>query len=104
MQSVKDIKNRIKSVSETAQITRAMELISASKMQKASARYNNSQAYFNKVRKIIYDIAANADFDEPHPYLTLSKDKKRAFLIIGSDKGMSGDYNHAVISYATEAV
>lgn len=104
MQSVKDIKNRIKSVSETAQITRAMELISAAKMQKASARYNSSQAYFTKVRKIIYDIVKFSDFDEPHPYLTRKKEGKHAYLIIGSDKGMSGDYNHAVISFASETV
>ncbi len=104
MQSVKDIKNRIKSVSETAQITRAMELISAAKMQKASTRYNSSQAYFNKVRKIIYDIVKFSDFDEPHPYLNLKKGGKHAYLVIGSDKGMSGDYNHSIISFASEIV
>lgn len=104
MQSVKDIKNRIKSVSETAQITRAMELISASKMQRASVRYNNSQEYFNKVRKVIYDIVVNAEFDEKHPYLTEGRKGKKAYVVIGSDKGMSGDYNHSVISYASEII
>lgn len=104
MQSVKDIKNRIKSVSETAQITRAMELISASKMQKASVRYNNSQAYFTRVREIIYDIVAHADFEERHPYLTEGREGRRAYVVIGSDKGMSGDYNHSVISFAAGLV
>ena len=73
MQSVKDIKSRIKSVSETAKITRAMELISASKMQKSSARYNSSQDYFGKVGKAIYNIVAHTDFEERHPYLTAGK-------------------------------
>lgn len=101
MQSVKDIKNRIKSVSETAQITRAMELISASKMQKASVRYNNGRAYFDLIRPIVYDVAKNADFAESHPYLS-EREGKRVFLVLGSDKGMSGDYNHAIVTYTLE--
>ena len=101
MQSVKDIKNRIKSVSETAQITRAMELISASKMQKAAARYNGGKAYFELIRPIVFDVAKNTDFSEPHPYLT-EREGKRVFLVLGSDKGMSGDYNHAVATYTLE--
>lgn len=101
MQSVKDIKNRIKSISETAKITKAMELISASKMQKSSVRYNNSQAYFNQVRRVIYDIVAHTNFDEKHPYLTDGRSGKRGYVVIGSDKGMSGEYNHAVINFAS---
>jgi len=102
MQSVKDIKARIKSVSETAQITKAMELISASKMQRASVKYNDSQAYFNNVRQIIGEIARTVDFDEEelHPYLQNNREGKKAFLIIGSDKGLSGDYNHSIESFA----
>lgn len=104
MQSVKDIKNRIKSVSETAQITRAMELISASKMQKASVRYNNSLAYFEKVRPIINEIAADYEFAVPHPYLDANREGRRAYIVIGSDKGMSGDYNHAVNTFASSVI
>lgn len=106
MQSVKDIKARIKSVSETAKITRAMELISASKMQKASVRYNNSQAYFVKVRRILGDIMRNTEFDEDniHPYLDGKRKGRRAYLIIGSDKGLSGDYNHALNEFAHKTI
>ena len=104
MQSVKDIKSRIKSVSETAQITRAMELISASKMQKASVRYNNSLAYFEKVRPIINEIANNYEFTEPHPYLDTDREGRRAYIVIGSDKGMSGDYNHAINTFASNEI
>ncbi len=106
MQSVKDIKARIKSVSETAKITKAMELISASKMQKASVRYNNSQAYFIKVRRILGDIMNNTEFDEDnmHPYLDGKRAGRKAYLIIGSDKGLSGDYNHAVNEFAKSVI
>ncbi|MGN1042008.1 MAG: FoF1 ATP synthase subunit gamma [Christensenellales bacterium] len=105
MQSVKDIKARIKSVSETAKITRAMELISASKMQKASVRYNDCQAYFVKVREIIGDIIHNAEpTDSPHPYLDGNRKGKKAYLIIGSDKGLSGDYNHALNEFAHSVI
>ncbi len=104
MQSVKDIKTRIKSVSETAKITRAMELISASKMQKSSARYNSSQDYFGKVGKVIYNIVTHTDFEERHPYLTAGRPGKKCFLVIGSDKGLSGGYNHAVTGFALEII
>lgn len=101
MQSIKDIKSRIKSVSETAQITRAMELISAAKTQKAAARYNNSRAYFDQVRPLLFNIVRSVEFDEENYYMTVREGKK-AYLVIGSDKGMSGDYNHAIISYVME--
>lgn len=106
MQSVKDIKARIKSVSETAKITKAMELISASKMQKASVRYNNGQAYFKNVREIIADIIRNVELDDDnlHPYLDGNRKGKKAYLIIGSDKGLSGDYNHALNTFARERI
>ncbi|MBR1746711.1 MAG: ATP synthase F1 subunit gamma [Clostridia bacterium] len=101
MQSIKDIKGRIKSVSETAQITRAMELISASKMQKASVRYNNSREYFDRIRPIVLDIVNNTTFDEPVRYLSVRPGKK-AYLVIGSDRGLSGDYNHSIVSFVAE--
>ena len=104
MQSVKDIKSRIKSVSETAQITRAMELISASKMQKASVRYNSSLAYFEKVRPVINEIANNYEFVTPHPYLDPNREGRRAYIVIGSDKGLSGEYNHAITTFASSVI
>ena len=101
MIGVKDIRNRIKGVSETAQITRAMELVSASKMQKASLRYNNSLAYFQKIRPVVLSIASEIRFAESHRYLKKTAGK-RGFLVIGSEKGLSGDYNHNVVSYTLQ--
>lgn len=104
MENVKDIKVRIKSVSETAQITRAMELISASKMQKGSIKYANNRAYFIQVRECLSSIINNSEFYSKHTYLMEKKGGATYFLIIGSDKGLAGDFNHTLLSYATEQI
>lgn len=104
MENVKDIKVRIKSVTETAQITRAMELISASKMQKGSVKYANNRAYFMRVRECLSSVLNNSEFYSKHMYLKKKQGGETYFLIIGSDKGLAGEYNHTLISFATQEI
>jgi len=104
MKNVKEIKARIKSITETAQITKAMELISASKMQKASLKYNNNRAYFSRIRECIFDILTYGDLNTEQIYLKKRQEGYTFFLIIGSDKGLAGEYNHSLLSFAANEV
>lgn len=99
MDNIKEIKARKKSVTETAQITRAMELISASKMQKGSIKYANNRAYFMRVRECLSSILNNTEFYTKHKYLKRNQGETY-FLIIGSDRGLAGEYNHTLLNFA----
>jgi len=103
MDNIKEIKARKKSVTETAQITRAMELISASKMQKGSIKYANNRAYFMSVRECLSSILNNTEFYTKHKYLKRNQGETY-FLIIGSDRGLAGEYNHTLLNFAKEEI
>lgn len=103
MQNIIDIKNRSASIKETSQITKAMEMISTSKLRKANKKYINNTAYFNKVRMTIKDILTHTG-DISHPYLRKQQGEKTAYIIIASDKGLAGDYNHRVLKFAFDEV
>ncbi len=104
MQSIKEIKTRIKSVTDTAKITKAMELISASKMSSYSAKYSNNMLYYSHVQEVISNIIWSASTDIQHKFLEKRTEGKNAFIIIGSDKGLAGDYNYSLLKYANNVI
>ena len=101
MNNTNEIKHRIKSISDTRQITKAMELISISKMKKALARYESNATYFDKVRYTIKDILMHSH-DVDHKYIHHRPDKRTAYIVIAGDKGFAGGYNHNVLNMAWE--
>jgi len=101
MNNTNDIKHRIKSIADTRQITKAMELISISKMKKALARYESNAAYFDKVRYTIKDILLHTHEIE-HKYVSHRADRRTAYIVIAGDKGFAGGYNHNVLNKAWE--
>lgn len=101
MNNTIDIKHRIKSVTDTRQITKAMELISVSKMKKALQRYENNAAYFEKVQYTIKDILLHSHEIE-HKYIMHRPNKRTAYIVIAADKGLAGGYNHNVLNLAWE--
>lgn len=105
MASIGDIKHSIRSISETEQITKAMQLISTSKMRKAIARFEADSAYFSRVQASMKDILIHSrDTDIDNPYIVEKKDGKAAFIVIAADKGMCGGYNHNVLNLAYENI
>lgn len=98
-----DIKNRIKSIKDTKQITKAMELISISKMKKANVKYENNLTYFEKVRQTIKDILMHTS-DLSHSYLERKEGNRTAYVVIASDKGLVGGYNKNVLNLAWEHI
>lgn len=91
--SMKDIKNRIKSVESTMQITKAMELVASSKLRKARERVERSRPYFNIMHQALSDIAySNTDFSSP--FVTPREVSKTCYVMIAGDRGLAGGYNN----------
>lgn len=99
---MKDIKRRIKSVGSTRQITKAMELVSSSKLRKAKLRAEQARPYFNELYKSMCEIAsANTDFST---VFTVKRPiKHRLFIVIAGDRGLAGGYNSNVLKMAVAA-
>ncbi len=90
--SMKTIKNRIKSIRSTMQITKAMELAAASKMRTALERTERSKPYFNILRETLDDIAKdNRDFTS---VFTREREGRTCRIVIAGDRGLAGGYNH----------
>ena len=97
MPSGKEIRNKIKSVQNTRKITKAMEMVAASKMRKAQERMQAARPYGEKVRCIAANLArANSEYQ--HPFLTSPPAVKRAGLIVvTTDKGLCGGLNTNIL-------
>ena len=105
MANITDIKARIKSINDTRQITKAMELISVSKVKRAQARYDQNLLYFKSLIKSISNLLANADCVEcGEDYFELRPEGKTAYIVISSDKGLAGGYNHNVLNMAYDII
>ncbi len=101
MRNIADVKNSIKAIHETQQITSAMKLISTSKMQKAIARYDANLLYFNRVRAALKDILIHSH-ELHHTFLEHHAQGTPAYIVIAADKGLCGGYNHNILNYAYE--
>ena len=94
--STKEIKTRIRSMESTKQITKAMEMVAASKLRHAQARVANSRPYFEILYSTINDIVDhNQDFSSP--YLTQRPVKKSLYIVIAGDRGLAGGYNNNIL-------
>lgn len=94
--STKDIKNRIRSMESTKQITKAMEMVASSKLRQAQARVADSRPYFEILRNTIDSIVSyNRDFVSP--YLKTRVGNKALFIVIAGDRGLAGGYNSNVL-------
>ena len=96
--SMKDIKSRIRSMESTKQITKAMEMVAASKLRGAQDRAVSSRPYFETLYATMNDIA-DSTMDFVSPYLT-KKEGKTLFIVIAGDRGLAGGYNSNVLKLA----
>ena len=94
--STKEIKNRIRSMESTRQITKAMEMVAASKLRRAQSQVLSSRPYFEILYSTIADIAAtNRDFSSP--YLKERPVNKVMYIVIAGDRGLAGGYNSNIL-------
>ena len=92
MASMRDIKRRIKSVSSTQQITKAMNLVASSKLSKAKGRFMETQPFFKHTRRAIGNIVKGNGVTT-HRYLAERSVKKTCVMVITGDRGLCGGYN-----------
>jgi F-type H+-transporting ATPase subunit gamma len=92
MASGKEIRGKIRSVSNTQKITRAMEMVAASKMRKAQDRMQASRPYAEKMRQVIGHLA-HAHPEYRHSYMVEREAKRVGFILISTDRGLCGGLN-----------
>ncbi len=100
MASMRDIKRRRVSIQGTQQITKAMKLVSTVKLQRARAGAERSKAYFNCMYETVNSILARVGQVE-HKYLMAGESKKKAVIVITSNRGLAGGYNSNVVKLIT---
>ena len=104
MANIREIKLRIKSVTDTRQITKAMKLISAAKLKKAQQQLERTLPYFNTVKITIADILSRSGeinskyFDQR----TEKENPATGIFVLTGDKSLTGGYNHNIIKYAEQ--
>ncbi|MDG5787308.1 ATP synthase F1 subunit gamma [Evansella sp. AB-P1] len=98
MASLRDIKSRIGSTKKTKQITKAMQMVSAAKLNRAQTKATSFVPYTEKIREVVSSIASGTETAISHPMLE-SRDevKKTAYIVITSDRGLCGAYNSGLL-------
>jgi F-type H+-transporting ATPase subunit gamma len=101
MPSLRDIRRRIKSISNTSQITRAMQMVAASKMRKAQQATLTTRTFGQLLYRIQRHATTHAT-DFTHPLLEVREIRKRAVILVGTDKGLCGSLNTNLFRAATQ--
>jgi len=101
MPSLRDIRHRIKSVGSTAQITRAMQMVAASKMRKAQQSALTTRPFGQLLYRIQRRAITHAR-DFTHPLLEVREVRKRAVILVGTDKGLCGSLNANLFRVASQ--
>jgi len=99
----KEIRTKIKSIKNTQKITRAMEMVAASKMRKAQERMRASRPYAEKILGVVGHLA-NAHPEYRHPFLVERPAKRVGFIIISTDRGLCGGLNSNTFKSAVHAM
>ena len=101
--STKEIKTRIKSMEATRQITKAMEMVAASKLRRAQAQIQSSRPYFQILSDTIDTIVAtNKDFSSP--FLAERPVNKVLYIVIAGDRGLAGGYNSNILKMVQQEI
>lgn len=102
-ESTRDVKRRIKGIGSIKQITKAMELVSSSKLRKARERLEKSRPYYNTVYENIREVLENAG-NMKHPYLDVRDVKRSLYIVITADRGLAGGFNSNIIRTVEEQI
>ncbi len=103
MDSLRDIKKRIKSIKNIQQITRAMEMVAANRLKKAEARALAARPYAENITKILSHITESTP-EKAHFFTPKEEVKKIMVILITSDKGLCGAYNTNVIQHTLKFI
>ena len=99
MSSLKDIKNRIKSVRNIQQITKAMKMVAASRIRKAEDQLKAARPYAEKLKEVVFDLTSGME-EVLHPLMEVRQVENVAVIVVSSDKGLCGAYNNNLLKMA----
>ena len=102
-ETTREIKRRIRGISNTKQITKAMELVSSAKLKRARERLDKSRPYYETVLYNIGEILATTG-NMKHPLLDTREVKSSLYIVIAADRGLAGGYNGGVIRLAEKRI
>ncbi len=102
MANLKEIRNRIASVTSTRKITSAMKMVSAAKLRKAQEAIIRMRPYANRLHTILTDLGDSIKGDEDNPYLAERELEKVMIVVIASNRGLCGAFNSLVIRRAIQ--
>ncbi|WMT40705.1 ATP synthase F1 subunit gamma [Paenibacillus sp. D2_2] len=100
---MREIKRQIKSVQNTRQITKAMEMVASAKLRKAQETAQSSRPYVEKLREVVSSIATGSN-GVSHPMLVSRPVKRTAYIVITSDGGLVGGYNANMLRTVTDFI
>ncbi len=101
MASTRDLRRRIKSIKNTSQITKAMQMVAASKMRKAQQAALAGRPYASLMNEVLAEVSAGAG-DFSHPLLARREVKKRCVVVVSTDKGLCGGLNSNLLREAAK--
>jgi F-type H+-transporting ATPase subunit gamma len=101
MPSTRDIRRRIRSVKNTAQITKAMQMVAAAKMRKAQQAALAGRPYATLMNEVLGEVSGSAG-DFTHPLMEKREVRKRALIVVSSDKGLCGGLNSNLLREAAK--
>ena len=102
--ALKEVRNRIKSVQSTQQITKAMKMVSAAKLRKAQDAITQMRPYAKKLQEMLSNIVSNADGDISMNLATVRPVEKVLVIVVTSDRGLCGGYNSNLIKLTKQTI
>ena len=102
MANLKEIRNRISSVSSTMQITSAMKMVSAAKLKKAQDAITAMRPYSNKLTELLQSLSATLDEDSGSKYSVQREVEKVLIVVVTSNRGLAGAFNSNIIKHVTK--
>lgn len=101
---LKEVRNRIKSVQSTQQITKAMKMVSAAKLRRAQDSIIQMRPYAKKLQEMLSNIVSNTEIEGGNPLAPERAVEKVLMIVITSDRGLAGAYNANVIKTAKQTI
>jgi len=101
---LKEVRNRIKSVQSTQQITKAMKMVSAAKLRRAQDAITQMRPYAQKLQEMLSNIVSNSDGDTNIALAAERPIEKVLFIVITSDRGLAGAYNANIVKAAKQSI
>ena len=104
MATLREIRRRIRSVQNISQVTRAMQMVAASKMRRAQEQVLATRDYSEKAWELLVHVASRSAEDMQHPLLVPRPVQATGLVLITADRGLSGGYNHNIIRLALQFI